>query len=80
MVVFLDDILIFSRNWSDHLQHIQEVLEALRSNELFCKPSKCTFAASSVKFLGHQISGDSLSSDGEKLSAVKNWPVPCSVP
>ena len=53
VVVFLDDILNFSRSWEDHLKHLEEVFEALRKHQLFCKPSKCVLGATSVKFLGH---------------------------
>ena len=63
VVVFLDDILIYSRTWNDHLRHISEGLGALRCHELFCKPSKCEFAASSMNFLGHCITGSTLAPD-----------------
>ena len=67
---FLDDILIFSRSWEDHLKHLEEVFEALRKHQLFCKPSKCVLGATSVKFLGHIISGTFLKLDDEKVKAV----------
>ena len=79
VVVFLDDILIYSKSWENHLQDIDDVLSALRKQSLFCKPTKCVFAASHVKFLGHIITGKSLAPDPEKLAAVKNWSVPKSV-
>ena len=80
VVVFLDDILIFSRTWEDHIRHIREVLTALKSHNLFCKAKKCEFATKCVTFLGHQITGTSLAPDEEKLVAVKDWPEPKSVP
>ena len=76
VVVFLDDILIFSRSWEDHLKHLEEVFEALRKHQLFCKPSKCVLGATSVKFLGHIISGTFLKPDDEKVKAVRDWPAP----
>ena len=79
VVVFLDDILIFSRSWEDHLKHLEEVFEALRKHQQFCKPSKCVLAATSVKFLGHIISGTFLKPDDEKVEAVRDWPAPRSV-
>ena len=79
VVVFLDDILIFSRSWEDHLKHLEEVFEALRKHQLFCKPSKCVLGATSVKFLGHIISGTFLKPDDEKVKAVRDWPAPRSV-
>ena len=78
VVVFLDD-LIFSRSWDDHLKHLEEVFTALRKHQLFCKPSKCVLGVTSVKFLGHIISGSSLKPDDEKVAAVRDWPVPRSV-
>ena len=79
VVVFLDDILIFSRSWQDHLKHLDEVLSALEQEKMFCKPSKCLFAASKVKFLGHVVSGECLEADPDKLSVVQTWPCPESV-
>ena len=79
VVVFLDDILIFSRTWSDHLKHLDEILSALESQELYCKLSKCEFALLVVKFLGHVLTGNSLEPDPDKLKAVKEWPAPTSV-
>jgi len=79
VVVFLDDILIFSKSWEEHLQHIRTVLDAMRSNQLFCKSSKCEFGASDVLFLGHRIDGRSLSPDPSKIRAVQDWPAPSSV-
>ena len=57
VVVFIDDILIFSRTWSEHLDHVRDVLETLRENKLFCKRSKCEFGVRDVLFLGHRING-----------------------
>lgn len=79
VVVFLDDILIYSRSWKEHLQHIRSVLSCLRSNKLFCKPKKCVFGVRQITYLGHHITGTTLSVDPEKLKAVKEWPVPSSV-
>lgn len=80
VVVFLDDILIFSKTWEDHLNHVQIVLEALKENQLYCKPSKCQFGAKELLFLGHRVSGSSIAPDPEKLKAVVDWPIPSSVP
>jgi len=63
VVVFLDDILIFSRSWEEHLQHIRTILDVMRSNQLYCKASKCEFGSRDVLFLGHRIDGQSLSPD-----------------
>ena len=79
VVVFLDDILIFSKTWSEHLRHVSTVLETLRAYKLFCKPSKCEFGLRDVIFLGHKLSGLSISPDPNKIAAVKEWPAPSSI-
>ena len=75
----LCDILIFSKTWSEHLRHVSTVLETLRANKLFCKPSKCEFGLRDVIFLGHKLSGLSISPDPNKIAAVKEWPAPSSI-
>ena len=79
VVVFLDDILIFSRTWSDHLDHVRAVLETFRENKLFCKRSKCEFGVRDVLFQGHRIDGMHISPDPKKLQAVAEWPTPTSI-
>ena len=79
VVVFLDDILVFSRSWTEHLTHLDAVLTALKEQSLFCNFIKCEFALSSIKFLGHIVSGTSLKPDPEKLTVVQNWKTPTSV-
>ena len=72
-------ILVFSKSWSEHLQHLNQVLQALEKERLFCNRKKCQFGLSQVKFLGHVATGYSLSPDPEKLQAVTNWPIPKSI-
>ena len=79
VVVFLDDILIYSRSWSDHLEHIDAVLTALRNQSLFCNAIKCEFALDSIRFLGHFVDGTHLWPDPEKINVVRNWSAPTSV-
>lgn len=79
VVVFLDDILIFSKTWEEHLDHVRTVLETLRRHQLYCKPVKCQFGALEILFLGHELSGTSIAPDSLKLKAVQDWPVPMSV-
>jgi hypothetical protein len=78
VLVFFDDILIYSASWSEHLRHVKAVLETLRSNQLFVKQSKCSFGATSVAYLGHVISADGVAMDNSKVEAVSSWPVPQS--
>ena len=79
VVVFLDDILVFSQTWQEHLQHLEAVLKALAENELYCNPGKCTLGATEIKYLGHLLTGELLSPDPEKLQTVKDWSVPKTV-
>ena len=76
VIVYLDDILIYSKTWKDHLRHIRIVLDILRKERLFGKISKCVFGVTEVEYLGHNISGNGLSVDPQKVKAVKEWPVP----
>ena len=76
VVVFLDDILIFSESLADHVTHVRIVLRRLLENRLFVKAEKCTFHASSVEFLGHVISSGAVQADQKKVQAVKDWPQP----
>ena len=79
VVVFLDDILIFSKTWEEHLTHVRTIFTALREQQLYCKPSKCLFGATETLYLGHVITGSTIAPDPQKLEAVKEWPVPKSV-
>ncbi|WVZ89950.1 hypothetical protein U9M48_036295 [Paspalum notatum var. saurae] len=79
VLVFFDDILIYSSSWAKHLQHIHLVLQTLADHSLFLKRSKCSFAASSVAYLGHVISAAGVAMDEDKIRAVLSWPVPRTV-
>ena len=79
VLVFLDDILIFSNTLEEHERHVRQVLEKLRAAELYAKLSKCEFFRSEVEFLGHHIGAAGLSVMQDKISAVRDWPVPKDV-
>ena len=79
VVIYLDDILIFSRTWEDHLRDVGAVLERLRSSQLYAKMSKCEFGKESVEFLGHVVSNEGVSVDAKKVEAIKQWPVPTNI-
>jgi hypothetical protein len=79
MLVFLDDIFIFSKTEEEHLLHLREVLTVLREQRLFLKPSKCEWMKTEVEFLGHRIGRDGLSVDPHKVDAVRQWPAPGDV-
>ncbi|CAN6328531.1 unnamed protein product [Urochloa humidicola] len=78
VLVFFDDILIYSTTWTEHLQHVRTILDTLRANNLYIKRSKCTFGAPSVSYLGHIISGQGIAMEGDKVEAIASWPTPCS--
>jgi hypothetical protein len=79
LVVFIDDILIFSKNEDDHDEHLCVVLQKLRENQLYAKLSKCEFWLKEVSFLGHIISEGGISMDPSKVKDVLSWKTPQNV-
>jgi hypothetical protein len=79
VVVFIDDILIYSNNDSDHEEHLRLVLQKLRDNQLYTKYSKCEFWLDEVPFLGHIISNGVISMDPTKVREIVGWKIPSSV-
>ena len=77
--VYLDDILVFSETWQEHLTHLQEVFDRLRQAGLTLKPTKCSFLRESVPFLGHVVSQNGISPGPDKTQKVKDFPVPTDV-
>jgi len=77
--VYLDDILIFSNSEEDHLQHLREVLTALRNNQLYAKPGKCLIATPEIQFLGHVVGNGQLKVDPSKIAHVDQVPAPTNV-
>jgi hypothetical protein len=77
--VFIDDILIYSKNEKEHAKHLRIVLQRLRDHKLYAKFSKCEFLLNSVKFLGHTISKDGISIDPSKVQEVMDWKPPKSI-
>ncbi|KAI3819476.1 hypothetical protein L1987_13315 [Smallanthus sonchifolius] len=73
VIVFIDDILIYSKTKSDHEQHLRLVLELLRKEQLYAKFSKCEFWLKEVQFLGHIVNEKGIHVDPAKIEAVKNW-------
>ncbi|KAL4145628.1 hypothetical protein PRNP1_013295 [Phytophthora ramorum] len=76
VVVYLDDICVFSRSPEAHEEHLRRVFTVLRAEKLYVKREKCHFAQASVTFLGHVISAAGLSVDPDKTSAIASWPTP----
>src|SRR6185312_10314444 len=79
VLVFFDDILIFSKSWSEHLQHVRSVFLALRQHGLVLKRSKCSFGEQRVQYLGHVIANGVVAMDTDKISTVQTWPLPRSI-
>ncbi|KAK1697825.1 hypothetical protein QYE76_014522 [Lolium multiflorum] len=79
VVVYFDDILIYSRNESDHTIHIRHVLQVLRDNKLYGNLEKCTFCKDKVIFLGYVVSKHGVEVDVSKIEAIQNWPTPMNV-
>lgn len=79
VVVFFDDILVFSATFEQHLQHVESVLELLSEHQWKVKLSKCAFTQRQVGYLGHVISGAGVATDPSKISAIETWPTPANV-
>jgi hypothetical protein len=78
-IVFLDDILIYSKTEEEHEQHLRMVLQILREHKLYAKLSKCIFYQKKIHYLGHIISAEGIAVDPEKIEAIKGWIVPRNV-
>ncbi|WVZ84803.1 hypothetical protein U9M48_031790 [Paspalum notatum var. saurae] len=76
VVVFIDDILIYSKTEAEHEEHLRLVLQRLREHKLYAKFSKCEFWIDEVRFLGHVVSKGGIAVDPSKVSTVTNWKVP----
>jgi hypothetical protein len=79
VVVFIDDILVYSKNEAEHVEHLHIVLQQLRDHQLYAKLSKCDFWLKEIKFLDHTISQDGVSVDLEKVQEVMDWKPPTTV-
>ena len=79
IVVFIDDILIYSKMSKEHEEHLRKALERLRREKLYAKLEKCEFWLDSVSFLGHVICGEGVAVDPEKVKAVVEWMRPTSM-
>ena len=77
-IVMLDDVLVYSRTEEEHEQHLRQVLQVLKDNEMYANMSKCEFFTRDVIFLGHRITPDGIHTDPQKVQAVEKWPTPQS--
>ena len=79
VLVYLDDVLIYSRSPEEHLHHLRLVLDALRKHKLYAKASKCDWGKGELAFLGHIIGAQGIRMDPSKLDAIAKWPTPANV-
>jgi len=78
-VVFIDDILVYSKIREEHANHLRMVLKTLEEHKLYTKLKKCEFWLETVQFLGHIVTKDGISMDPTKVEAIVNWPRPINV-
>ena len=76
VVVFIDDILIYSKSEEEHKEHLKIVLQELREHQLHAKFSKCDFFKDKIQYLGHVVTKEGISVDLEKIREIKEWPIP----
>ena len=76
VVVFFDDILIYSRTQEQHMDHLRQVLHTLQAENFYANPKKCAFCTDKVVFLGFVVSSEGVFADPEKAKAINEWPQP----
>jgi len=79
VMVYMDDILVYTSTLDEHQKVVMEVLEILEKNKLFPKPEKCEFEKESIEYLGVVVGNRTVSMDPHKVSAVRDWPRPRNV-
>ncbi|GJR75258.1 putative reverse transcriptase domain-containing protein [Tanacetum coccineum] len=79
VVVYFDDILIYSASFSEHVTHVRQVLTLLRKDSFYAATKKCVFMTPKVLFLGYVVSGEGIQVDESKVAAVQEWPTPTTI-
>jgi hypothetical protein len=79
VLVFIDDILIYSKFEEEHEDHLKMVLQILREHQLYVKFNKCDFYKNNIHYLGHIISKEGITVDPENIKAIMSWPTPKNV-
>jgi hypothetical protein len=79
VLVFIDDILIYSKNREEHEEHLRLVLQVLREHQLYAKFSKCDFFQKKIHYLGHVLSEEGVAVDPDKIKSIMEWPTPKDV-
>lgn len=78
-LLYLDDVIIYSRTYEEHMQRLEAVMQRIREAGLKLNASKCKFFQREIKYLGHIISEEGIAVDQEKIEAIRKWPVPTNV-
>ena len=76
VIVYLDDILVFSETWDEHVRHVKQVLDTLQREKLYVKMSKCEFGKTTLVYLGHIVGGGQLKIDPSKIEVIVKWHEP----
>ena len=76
LLLYLDDVIVIAPDFSTHMDRLRQVFQHFRPANLKLKPSKCSLFQSEVRYLGHVVSKDGVSTNPEKVSAVADWPTP----
>ncbi|SPO23375.1 uncharacterized protein UTRI_02053 [Ustilago trichophora] len=79
VIVYLDDILIYSNTLDEHREHVSRILEILEQHRLFAKPSKCIFGTTSIEFCGHLVGQGNIKPLEDKVKLIRDWPRPTSI-
>ncbi|GKC98876.1 retrotransposon-related protein [Tanacetum coccineum] len=79
VLVFFDDILVYSKDMGEHAKHLEWVLQTMQAQQLYAKMSKCVFGTTQVEYLGHVITGEGVSTDSSKVKARQDWPIPVNI-
>jgi hypothetical protein len=76
VLVFFDDIIIYSKSWEDYVRHVDRVLQLLKEKQLYVKSSKCFFWVKEVEYLGHIVSHESVKVDPNNIKSMVDWLIP----
>jgi hypothetical protein len=79
VIVYLDEILIFSKTWDEHVIHVKKLLDTLQRQNVYVKMSKCESGKTALVYLGHIVGGGQLKIDPSKIDVIVNWPEPKSI-